>query len=93
MRIRIGNQADVEEFTKNLLAWWATHQEKFPHWALAARLAFCLSPNSAACERVFSLMNSIFGPNRASSLADQLQASIMLRFNNNARKNEKDVAL
>ena len=29
----------------------------------------CLSPNSAACERVFSLMTCMFGPERARSLS------------------------
>lgn len=46
---------DVSTFTKDVLQWWAFNHTKLPTWSLAARIAFCLSPNSASCERVFSL--------------------------------------
>ena len=76
---------DVKSFTSDVLAWWAANCTKFPTWAIAARIAFSLSPNSASCERVFSLLQCVFGPDRAKSLADQIEASIMLRFNSNQR--------
>ncbi len=50
-------------------------------WSKAARIVFSMSPNSASCERVFSLLKVMFGENRDSSLADMLQASLMLRYN------------
>ena len=76
---------DVESFTSDVLAWWAANHTKFPTWAIAARIAFSLSPNSASCERVFSLLQCVFGVDRVKSLADQVEASIMLRFNSNQR--------
>ena len=42
---------------------------------------FALTPNSAACERVFSLMKSMFADEQLSCLGDMLQGSLMLRYN------------
>ena len=73
--------ADVEAFTKKLLLWWHTNGSVFPTWALAARIVFALSPNSASCERVFSLVKSMFGEQQLSSIADYVRAALMLKFN------------
>ena len=40
-----------------------------------------LSQNSAACERVFALLKDMFGEQQVSSLADYVQAALMLRYN------------
>eukprot|EP00966_Prymnesium_polylepis_P070133 1630489-Prymnesium_polylepis.1 len=72
---------DTAEFTKSVLAWWASNGSKFPTWAAAARIVFSFTPNSAAAERVFSLLKLFFGDTRMSALADLIQASLMLRFN------------
>ncbi|KAL1520525.1 hypothetical protein AB1Y20_022102 [Prymnesium parvum] len=43
-----------------------------------------MSPNSAMCERVFSLLEAMFGQfgqDRNASLSDMLQGSLMLRYN------------
>ena len=42
---------------------------------------FAISPNSASCERVFALLKRLFGEQQMSSLADLLQASLMLNYN------------
>ena len=60
---------------------WRTNGKSFPAWATAARIAFAISPNSAACERVFALLKSMFGEQQVSSLADILEAALMLRYN------------
>ena len=41
------------------------------------------TPNSAAAERVFSLLNSMtmFGDSQMSALADMIQAALMLKYN------------
>ncbi len=39
------------------------------------------SPNSAAAERVFSLLKWMFGDQQMSTLADIIQAALMLRYN------------
>ena len=78
------DKADVEAYTKAVLEWWQTNGNSFKSWALAARIVFAISPNSASCERVFSLLKLMFGDQQLSSLADFLRAAIMLRYN--ARK-------
>ena len=51
-------------------------------WALAARIVFASSPNSASCERVFAaLLRNLFGEQQMSSLADYVQAALMLNYN------------
>ena len=54
---------------------------KFPAWAEAAQIGFAFTPNSAAAERVFSLLNSMFGDQQMQTLADIIQAALMLRIN------------
>ena len=53
----------------------------FPAWALAARIVFAISPNSASCERVFALLKNLFGEQQMSALADYVQAALMLNYN------------
>ena len=43
---------------------------------------FALAPNSASCERVFSILERMFGEELDSSLADRIEAAVMLSFNN-----------
>ena len=47
---------DTEVFTTKVLLWWANHAPKLTAWAAAARIVFSFTPNSAAAERVFSLL-------------------------------------
>jgi hypothetical protein len=55
-----------------------------PAWAKAARIIFALSPNSAACERVFSLLKHFLGDQQMSALADGIAAGLMLAYNKRA---------
>ena len=64
-----------------LLTWWRTNGGSFPAWALAARIVFASSPNSASCERVFALLRNLFGEQQMRSLADYVQAALMLNYN------------
>ena len=64
----------------------ATHNRFSEVWAgrgltKAAHIVFALTVTSAASERVFSLVKSMYGKGRDSSLADELQGSVMLRYN------------
>jgi hypothetical protein len=78
----IFDTSDVADFTENLLKWWRVNGASFPAWALAARVAFALSPNSASCERVFALLKTMYGDQQGRALADYLAAALMLRYNN-----------
>lgn len=75
------NKSDVDAYTNNLLKWWRVNGASFPTWATAARIAFAISPNSASCERVFSLLENMYGDDQMSSLADQLRSALMLAYN------------
>ena len=46
-----------------------------------SRILFAISPNSASCERVFSLLKLMFGDQQISTLADAIRAALMLRYN------------
>ena len=72
---------DVDEFTKGVLRFWANHGKEFPTWALAMRIVGSFTPNSAAAERVFSLLKAMFGDQQMRSLSDMIQAALMLRYN------------
>ena len=75
------NHDDVREFSAALLLWWKLNQTKFPTWAIAARIAFAILPSSAPSERVFSLVEGMFGRDQLRALGNQLQGSVMLRYN------------
>ena len=75
------DRSDVDNYTKAILKWWNTHSFAFPTWARAACIVFALSPNSASCERVFSLLKVMFGNAQLSALADYIRAALMLRYN------------
>jgi hypothetical protein len=48
------------------------------------QIVFSFTPNSAAAERVFSLLKLYFSDARDSSLADVIQATLMLIYNKRA---------
>ena len=73
---------DIPEYTATVLHFWASHHNHFPTLARAARIVFALTPNSAACERVFSAMNNFFGSRQNTALIDQIETSLMLHYNN-----------
>ena len=50
-------------------------------WALAARIVFAFTPNSAASERVFSLLKAMFGDASMTTFSDYIQAALMLKYN------------
>ena len=68
-------------YTEQVLTWWRTHCGAFLQWALAARIVFAISPNSASCERVFSLLKLMYGDEQISTLADSIRTALMLRYN------------
>ena len=50
-------------------------------YVTAPRIVFSFTPNSAASERVFSLLKLMFGETQMLTLADYIQAALMLRYN------------
>lgn len=69
-------------FTNQVLKFYKEHsRDAFPTWERAAKIVFSFTPNSAAAERVFSLLNTMFGDKQSQVLGDYLQAACMLRYN------------
>ena len=78
--VRIDRQS-VDDFTKAVLEFWRNRVEVLPSWARAARIVFALSCNSASCERVFSLMESMFTSEQTKVLSDYIGGALMLKYN------------
>ena len=72
---------DVELYTKGVLAFWRKEGTKIPAWRKVAKIVFTITPNSASSERVFSLLEAMFGKDQDLSLSDRIQGSLMLRYN------------
>lgn len=74
--------SDVDLFTSQVLMFWrGASKTALKEWRTAALIVFSMSPNSASCERVFSLLESMFGDQQLSTLVDSIQASLMMRYN------------
>lgn len=73
------DEVDVESDAEKL-RWWS-HQAATPCWQKAVRKMMLVQPSSAAAERVFSLLNSCFDGDQATSLEDYVEAAVMLRYN------------
>ena len=75
------NQSDVHIYTEAVLEFWRKHGKKMPTWCKMAKRVFAIPPNSAASERVFSLLEAMFGKDQISALSDMIQGALMLRYN------------
>jgi hAT family C-terminal dimerisation region len=64
-----------------LLVWWREVCHKIPGWAEAAEAVGLVQPSSAICERVFSIVQRHFPPERRSMLRDSLELGVMLAYN------------
>jgi hypothetical protein len=64
-----------------VLLFWRVKGLEIPVWREAARIELAIPPTSAASERVFALLKEMFGADQHHSLADYIQAAIMLRYN------------
>jgi hypothetical protein len=60
-----------------VLARAQLHVEALP----LAQIIFAFTPNSAAAERVFSMLKAMFGDQQMETLADIIQTALMLRIN------------
>jgi hypothetical protein len=67
--------------TVKLQDWWQANAELLPGWAQAVRMVLTLTPSSAAAERVFSMMKSMFKKEQECLLTDAIEAAIGLRYN------------
>ena len=59
-----------------------SHVDTFPHWAGVVKELSVIQPSSASAERVFILLNNAFNYQLGNALEDYLEASFMIRYNN-----------
>ena len=71
----------LRDFRKSGRPWWANNGKEFPTWARAMQIIGSFTPNSAAAERVFSMLKQMFGDQQMTALADMIQAALMLKYN------------
>lgn len=62
------------------LKWWQ-EQTRLPNWQRLAKIVFAILPSSAPAERVFSLLQASSTKQQGHRLVDQLEASLMLQYN------------
>jgi hypothetical protein len=75
------DRSEMKGYTTAVLDFWKRHHTEIPNWAKAARIVFSFSCNSAACERVFSLLKCMFGDQQLKAVAGYVQGSLMLKYN------------
>ena len=61
------------------------HRDNLPHRVALVRKFLLIQPSSAAAERVFSFLNTL-SAQQEGALEDYIEASVMIRYNNNQRK-------
>ncbi|KAL1525489.1 hypothetical protein AB1Y20_020345 [Prymnesium parvum] len=72
---------DVNAFSQKILRFWrSTSDTDMSEWRKAARITFSVSPNSAACERVFSLLQNMYGEAREHVLIGDATTKKMLEI-------------
>lgn len=76
----LAKAADLDQ-DADPLHWWKKHSNDLPSWSAAAKNILLVQPSSAAAERVFSLLQNSFRSFQDASLADYIQASLMLQYN------------
>ena len=74
----IRNDFDVLEDTWQ---WWKTTSTDLPSWSAAVKKLVLVQPSSAAAERVFSLLVTMFGDQQHDALEDMIEGALMLRVN------------
>lgn len=61
--------------------WWRMVARELPSWSSAVQKLVLVQSSSAAAERVFSLLTTMFGDQQHEALEDYVEAALMLRVN------------
>lgn len=78
-----GVQVETED---QKVRWWSEQNNNLPNWSAAAKKILLVQPSSASAERVFSLLQGAFNRQQDAALEETVEASVMLRYNNNNRR-------
>ena len=72
--------------TFTLLGFWRANEDVVPAFSYVLRAVLANAPNSIPPERVFSILNDSFDNDQDRSLADYIELSLQLQFNERSRK-------
>lgn len=72
--------------TEFLLRWWRDRALRLPALYKIFRLVILYQPSSAAAERLFSMLGSLFNEQQGRAFADYRRAAVMLRYNEMQRE-------
>lgn len=61
--------------------WWKSVARELPAWSSAIQKLVVVQPSSAAAERAFSMLTTMFGEQQHDALEDYIETSLMLRVN------------
>ena len=79
--VAVVDDSDFKAYTESVLKFWRVNGHKMPTWSKAARIAFSIPASSCAAERVFALLRCMFGKQSGKALADLIETSLRLRYN------------
>ena len=71
----------VSERASFIWDWWSRQESALPTWCSVCKIVCLIQPSSASVERVFSILNRMFGSDRI-SLIDYIEGCVMLEYNN-----------
>ena len=69
--------------------WWRANGDSVPAFKYVLRAVLTNSPNSIPPERVFSILNNTFDDDQHRALADYMELSLQLQYNERSRKKER----
>ena len=61
--------------------FWVDNKTTLPAWYSVVEKLWLVQPSSAMMERVFSVLNNVFGKQQTSALNDLVETTVMVRFN------------
>lgn len=78
-----GTEHKVDTF--NIREWWLGVEQRLPATFEMVRIFLLHCPNSAAVERLFSVLNDTFNSDQRRSYGDYVELSMKLQYNNRTR--------
>lgn len=78
----MANNVQISLTENNLFSWFVSMKDELPMFYVLACRAAIINPSSAMCERIFSMLDTLFKSNQNGMLADSRCAAVMIRYNN-----------
>lgn len=77
---------NLPSYTISTRDFWLSHKQELPLWFDLVRKLWLFQPSSAMIERVFSVVNNVFGSQQTTILNDLFELTAMLRHNRGIRR-------